>query len=152
MLWGEQERGRLKSAGKNAETSLKINIQFLLSFSVLRRDFSNSPFLLLEHINCLFGRSRSQTSIVKKSPLWCSSLQPGEPGHRGDPKPQTPQTSCNCGPEASRRRSARRISSQWGHIPKDRRGPGLLPPPSSRVIQRLALVGGIFPRNPTFSP
>ena len=37
----------------------------------------------------------------------------------------------HCGPEASRRRSARRIRSQRGHIPKDRRGPSLLPPPSA---------------------
>lgn len=76
------------------ETSSKINIQFLLSFSGLRRDFPIPPFSCWNTSIAVFGRSRSQTSVVKKSPLWFSSLQPGEPGHCGDPKPQTPRASC----------------------------------------------------------
>lgn len=91
MLWGEQEGGRLKSAGKNAETSSKINIPFLSSFSGLRRDFPIPPFSCWNTSIAVFGRSCSQTSTGRKSPLWCSSLQPGEPGHCGDPKPQTPR-------------------------------------------------------------
>lgn len=149
---GEQERGRLKSAGKNAETSSKINIQFLLSFSGLRRNFPIPPFSCWNTSVAVFGRSCSQTTIVRRSPLRCSSLQPGEPGHRGDPKPPTPRASCTAAQRPAGGAAPGGSAANGDTSPRTAEVRAAYLPHPPRVTQRLALVGGIFSRNLTFYP